>query len=140
MINNLLLKLIGCIIILMLSNCQNPPTDSQQNKLMRKEGNSSELFLSIKASYVIAHGWGHVYNCEILEVIQGQLNDSLIHLNILNYDSLTNEGLPKIGQTSNLVAHFKQIENDKPYVNFKDAFIDNSKRTWLLLQLKKKTE
>ena len=102
-----------------------------------------ELILRLDAKYNGSIGWGDIYKCRVTEIKKGNLKDSVIYLYIVvnNYDSIlskttSNAGLTTLDNDFNLVANFKIIENDLPYINFRNAFIDQNKRTWLLIDLK----
>ncbi|MFH2141948.1 MAG: hypothetical protein ABIJ97_05970 [Bacteroidota bacterium] len=104
---------------------------------------SLQLILSLSAKYTGSIGWGDIYKCKVKEVKKGNIEDTTIFLYIIvnNYESIFSRGLAQPGKVSadmelQLIAHFNEIENDKPYVNFKNAFIDQKKRTWELVDLK----
>ena len=105
--------------------------------------NPSELIMRFNAEYNGSIGWGDVYKCRVNEVFKGGMEDSVINLYIIvnNYDSIFHRKPVQTGKKTvktefDLVAGFKEIENDKTYVNFKNAFIDNKKRTWEITYLK----
>jgi hypothetical protein len=104
----------------------------------------AELVLQISATSNGAIGWGYTYKCEVKKVLKGELTDSVIILFTLgnNYDSLLYSNPVKHNRKTadppiSYTASFKEIENDKPYVNCKNAFMDKKKRTWELIDLKK---
>lgn len=100
------------------------------------------LVLNFRSTYTASIGWGDIYKCKVLEVQQGKLEDTIFSLYIIvnNYDSLFFQFKPNgermdYPKESYLVGRFKEVPNDKPYVNFKNAFIDQKKRTWELVEL-----
>ena len=104
---------------------------------------TTQLVLRINAKYIGSIGWGNIYKCKVNEVYKGNLDDTLIFLYIIanNYDSIFFEKISQQGKKRanvefQFLSCFKEIENDKPYVNFKNAFIDQKKRTWELINLK----
>ncbi len=114
-----------------------------QNKTI----DSTQLILRINAKYHESVAWADTYKCRIDEVIKGGLNDSLILLYLIanKYDSILYGHLPKTGKKQkknidlHLIVFFKQIENEGPYIHFKNAFIDNKGQTWELLQIENET-
>ncbi|HOY32691.1 MAG TPA: hypothetical protein PKW80_12505 [Bacteroidales bacterium] len=103
---------------------------------------TSQLVIRFTAKYTGSIGWGDVYKCRILEVCKGNLEDTVIilYISVNNYNSVFMRETPEKKQKSPLnqfllIGKFRQCENDKPYVNFKNAFIDQKKRTWELFDL-----
>ena len=124
--------------IYLISGCITKAT-AQDNTI-----DTAQLVLQFNAKYTGSIGWGDVYKCKVNKVYKGIQEDTLIFLYIIvnNYDSIFFEKISKQGKKRKnaefqLIAFFKEIENDKPYVNFKNAFIDQKKRTWKLIDLKK---
>lgn len=105
---------------------------------------TAQLVLRFDAIYTGSIGWGDVYKCKVTEVIRGNLEDTVVILFIAvnNYDSIFFREPSKSKKKSVIGAYklkgrFRQIENDQPYVNFRNAFIDQKKRTWELFDLKR---
>ncbi|HNW89958.1 MAG TPA: hypothetical protein PKN48_09865 [Bacteroidales bacterium] len=103
---------------------------------------TTQLVLRFSAKYTGSIGWGDVYKCKIDQIDNGNLEDSVIILfiNGNDYSNIFMRETPVKGKKTAiseyyLSGRFRQIENDQPYVNFKNAFIDNKKRTWELLDL-----
>jgi len=104
----------------------------------------AQLVLRFDATYTGSIGWGDVYKCKVAEVIKGNLEDTVVILFITvnNCDSVFSRETPKTKKKSEIGSYklkgwFRQIENDQPYVNFRNAFIDHKKRTWELFDLKR---
>jgi hypothetical protein len=102
------------------------------------------LEMRFNAAYTGSIGWGDVYKCEVKEVLKGNQEDSVVILYIAvnNFDSIFNmrevySRKRKVIPVLQLRGTFKQVENDKPYVNFQNAFIDKKQRTWVLTELKR---
>jgi len=105
---------------------------------------TAQLVLRFDATYTGSIGWGDVYKCKVTEAIKGNLEDTVVILFITvnNYDSIFFRETPKTKKKSEIGSYklkgwFRQIENDQPYVNFRNAFIDQKKRTWELFDLKR---
>lgn len=119
---------------------------SENNSELKAQNNpvdSSQLILRFTAKYTGSIGWGDVYKCNVDEVIKGNMNDSVIilYITVNNYDEIffrkaVQEDKKAVKTEFRLLAGFKEIENDKPYVNFRNAFIDKSNRTWKITYLK----
>jgi hypothetical protein len=99
--------------------------------------------MRFNATYTRSIGWGDVYKCKIKEVLKGNQEDSVVILYVAvnNFDSIFSmrevySEKRKIIPVFKLKGAFKQVENDKPYVNFQNAFIDKKQRTWVLTELK----
>lgn len=133
----LTLMIIICFSIQLVLGCYSK--SSAQNNAI----DSSQLILRVNAKYNESVSWGEIYECKIDNVIKGGLNDSLILLYLISnkYDSILYGQMPITGKKQKknidlqLIIYFKQIENTKPYINLKDAFIDNKGRKWQLLHI-----
>ncbi len=104
---------------------------------------TAQLIIRLNAKYTGSIGWGDVYKCKVNEIYKGNLEDTLIilYITVNNYVNILSGKLSQPEKKAadvefQLIACFKEIENDKPYVNFKNAFIDQKKRTWELIDLK----
>lgn len=102
-----------------------------------------ELVVVADVSTSLAHGWGYVYNCTVQDVLKGELLEEAFALTIKvgDYDSLVQLGMTKfmeLNDRGTVTMAFEPIENDKPYVNGENAFIDKTGQTWRLTKLKRK--
>jgi len=118
-------------------------TISFDSEAQNNPADSSELLLRLTAKYTGSIGWSDVYKCNVDEVIKGNMTDSVIilYITVNNYDEIffrkaVQEGKKAVKTEFRLLAGFKEIENDKPYVNFKNAFIDRNNRTWEITFMK----
>ena len=117
--------------------------NNSESKAQNYSADSSQLVLRLTAKYSGSIGWGDVYKCNVDEVVKGNIKDTVINLYITvnNFDEIflrkaVQEGGKAVKTEFRLLAGFKEIENDKPYVNFKNAFIDKANNTWEITFMK----
>ena len=110
---------------------------SQQQSITQSDIDSSELILVFDTKFVIAHGWGYVYDCSVQKALKGSFLEKSISLTIGVGDYVP-EFLERTADqpTNILAAGFVQIKNENPYVS-SSGFMDEKNKTWSLVFLKK---
>ncbi|MDD2635490.1 MAG: hypothetical protein PHW82_08330 [Bacteroidales bacterium] len=95
----------------------------------------------VDVEYIYSVAWGDIYSCKIKEVLQKEISDTIITLYVsCCKDSLSQhtDSIIKNAAKNNLqlIARFRQIPNDKTYLNYITGFIDKENRTWKMRGLK----
>ncbi|MFK7785598.1 MAG: hypothetical protein AB8B56_10810 [Crocinitomicaceae bacterium] len=127
-------------LLCLLCACENSASGYQNidhTDLARDlEENQTTLKLKLELTYSLSHGWGHAYSGNVKEAVVGDLEDLIIslHLSISDFEKkfsylLSNES------ENQVVAEFALIENDKPYINGVNAFMDEKGRTWEIVNI-----
>jgi len=115
--------------------CENQDVDRPYNS-GSSEKNQIGLRLKLELTYALSHGWGHVYSGKVEKVLSGNLKDSVINLHVSVWDFkrkysqiITEESVNRV------IVEFRLIENDKPYINGVNAFMDEKGRTWEIVNI-----
>ncbi len=95
----------------------------------------------VDLQYTSSVGWGDVYSCKTKEVLQEEISDTIITLYVSCCGDSSNTETDSIIRNAaennlQIVAKFRQISNDKSYVNYVTGFIDKENRTWKIIDLK----
>lgn len=101
------------LIVLSFFSCN---TQNQENQAIIDNAmiqNDSTLTLLVDAKYVISHGWGHVYQCTIKEVLEGALDMDTIGISVYATRDLYQGLLKEMTTYPNLIIRFEKT--DRPY-------------------------
>ncbi|MDD4217115.1 MAG: hypothetical protein PHZ24_07255 [Bacteroidales bacterium] len=95
----------------------------------------------VDLKYTGSVGWGDIYSCKIKGAMQEEISDTIISLYVSccgdSSDKETDSIIKNVAKKNlQVIAKFRQIQNDKTYVNYITGFIDKENRTWKMIDLK----
>jgi hypothetical protein len=107
--------------------CTNPQNNNNMNNLRIK----------LKASFSGQIGYGEVYKCEVIDVIQGQLVDDSITITILSTDANYSNILSKKQAPEILEVTFNKKEDNVKYSLMPiSGMVDKNKTSWIIKEIK----
>lgn len=128
------MKIIILAAIVFFYCCTNRATIVQSTQ---NDNNMSDLRIKLKASFSGQIAYGDVFKCEVVEVIQGSLEDDSITITILSTDTnyskiLLERQSPEILE----VSFIKQEENVKYSLLPITGMVDKNKTSWVIEEIK----
>jgi len=93
------------ILIFLLTICCKVNTTK---KNITTISDSTELTLLVDAKYLISHNWGHVFKCEVKEVLKGKLEMDTISLHVYATVDAYSGSLSEFNNYPNLTINFKK--------------------------------
>lgn len=98
----------------------------------------NDLSIKLNASFAGLVGYGEVYRCEVLKVIQGQLEDDSIMLTVLHSDKDYAALLSKNQAPETLEISFTMKEENAKYSLMPiSGMVDTNKTMWTIQEIKK---
>lgn len=103
-----------------------------QNAISTKK-NSNRFQLKLQFNSFAGVGYGHVYNCTVLEVLEGDFKEDSLLLTILagdqeRYDKIENR------KEEHLCITFQKHKEQEPYQTMPiSGIVDKNKTSWLII-------
>lgn len=115
-------------------------TQNQENQSLTTNNqmlqNDSTLVLLVDAKYAISHGWGHVYQCIVKEVLEGELEQDTIGVHVYVSTDWYQGLLKELTTYPDLIIGFEKT--DRPY-GPPPGFKDKEGIWWKIVSVKKQS-
>lgn len=96
--------------------------------------NTNILKLELQANQYLGVGYGEVYSCEVLEVLEGDFTSDSLLLTILAGDTLNSKILASSKES--LMITFKKNKENEPYQTMPiSGMVDAKKTSWLITKI-----
>ncbi len=95
--------------------------------------NVEKLVVKVTATYKGAVGFGEIFDCEILDVSVGSLNEPRFNLSILAGDKKNIDFINDHQQPAEIEIGFKINQKNEPYSMAPiSGFVDKSRTSWVI--------
>jgi len=129
MIKTRIYRIVLLILVVTLLACKNDKKKSNTNM--------DKIILKINASFSGMIGYGSVFRCDVVEVIEGGLDDKQITLTILAEHKENMILISSHLSPNNLIIEFKKRkEGELNSLMPISGFVDKSKTSWDIIKIK----
>lgn len=96
----------------------------------------NKLRLKLTAIFAGQIGYGEVYRCQVLEVLQGELKEKTITITILVADKEYSNFLSSNPSPARIVVGFEENKKNEPYARMPiSGMVDTHKTSWLIKEM-----